>query len=76
MEKAFVITLKEIRKQRYLTQEQLAEASNINEKYYGRIERGESYPTIPIFFCICNALDISPYKFMEIMEDNIKKNNL
>ena len=50
------------------TQEELAQAANINEKYYGRIERGESSPTLVIFFCLCNALDTTPSVFMSVME--------
>ena len=65
----FIKTLKYLRIQRCLTQAQLAEDSEINEKYYGRIERGESYPTIPVFFALCNALDITPLQFMIIMEN-------
>lgn len=41
-----------------LTQLQLAEKADINEKYYGRIERDESSPTINKVENICKALDI------------------
>ena len=75
MEEYFQRTLRYFRIQRGFTQEDLAHAANINEKYYGRIERGESSPTIAIFFCICNALDTTPNVFMTIMEkiDEIEK---
>lgn len=68
MNKNFQKTLKYYRKQYGFTQEDLAQAANINEKYYGRIERGESSPTLEIFFCLCNALDTTPSIFMSIME--------
>lgn len=68
METFFCKTLIELRKSRFLTQYELAELSGINEKYYGKIERGESFPTMKIFFYICNALDIPPSDFMLYME--------
>lgn len=64
----FCEVLRQIRKERFFTQEDLAEAAGINEKYYGKIERGESSPTLTVFFLLCSALDISPKKFMELME--------
>ena len=75
MEEKFIKALKYYRIERGFTQEDLAQAANINEKYYGKIERGESSPTLAIFFCICNALDTTPSVFMDIMEkiNEIKK---
>lgn len=68
MELKFQKAIKHYRINRGFTQEEIAEAANINDKYYGRIERGESSPTLSTFFCLCNALDTSPKKFMEFME--------
>lgn len=41
-----------------LTQEMLASKAGINEKYYGRIERGESCPTVDYVIKLCNAMEI------------------
>ena len=41
-----------------LTQSEVAELSGINEKYLGRIERGESVPTIDKVEQLCLAFDI------------------
>ena len=38
-----------------LTQEELAYKAGINEKYYGRLERNESCPTIEKMEKICKA---------------------
>ena len=65
--------IKNLRNERVLTQEELAHSANINAKHYGRIERGESSPTMNFFFLICNALDIKPdafFKFMFEQEEN------
>lgn len=42
MELKFQKAIKHYRINRGFTQEEIAEAANINDKYYGRIERGES----------------------------------
>lgn len=64
---AFIDTIRKIRVQRGLTQEELASIAGINEKHYGRIERGECSTTINYFFYICSALEIRPDKFFEYM---------
>lgn len=50
--------IKKYRVDNNFTQSQLAEYSGINEKYYGRIERDESTPTVSMLHQICNALGI------------------
>lgn len=41
-----------------LTQTEIAEKAGINEKYYGRLERGESVPTLDKIEMLCRALDL------------------
>ncbi len=41
-----------------LTQTQIAEKADINEKYYGELERNESSPTISKLDLICHALGV------------------
>lgn len=70
----FIKALRKVRVERGMTQEELANSSSINEKHYGRIERGECSPSLEFFFLICNALDVRPDKFIEymlIMDDHI-----
>ena len=55
--------LKNYRINRGLSQCDVAEMSGINEKYYGRIERDESCPTIEMLNKICNALKIDMVEF-------------
>ena len=42
------------------TQEEIAQRADINEKYYGRIERNESMPTVKKFFALCKAVQVEP----------------
>ena len=48
--------IQEIRKNRNLTQEELAERCNLTLNYIGKIERGEAQPTLEALHAIANAL--------------------
>ena len=50
--------LKAYREYHQVTQEDLATKAGVNEKYYGRIERNESCPTVDKLEKICTALGI------------------
>lgn len=67
--KIFTIILKKLRKEKGLTQEKFAEIANINEKYFGKIERGECSPTFDKIIQICDALEIKIYEFMKKIEN-------
>jgi len=48
--------IQELRKNRNLTQDQLAERCGLTLNYVGKIERGEAQPTIAALLSIANAL--------------------
>ena len=50
--------IKEIRRSKGLSQEQLAEKADINSKYLSRMERGTENPTLDMFIKLSNALEI------------------
>ena len=55
-----------------MTQEELAYKAGINEKYYGRLERNKSFPTIDKLEKICIALntDIVSFFLYDVTNDN------
>lgn len=55
---AFGKRVREIRKQKGISQEKLAELSNIDRSYMGNIERGEKNVTLKKVYEICDALEI------------------
>lgn len=55
--------LKRLRQYYKLTQFQMADKASIDYKYYGRLERNESVPTIATVEKICSGLDISLAQF-------------
>ena len=51
--------VRKYRKERNMSQEQLALLCNIDRSYLGRIERGEVNPTLEKIYEIASALNIS-----------------
>ena len=49
-------TIKKIRREREMTQEQLAEAAEISVAFVGHIERGTRVPSVKTLYAICQAL--------------------
>ena len=58
-------TLKEIRLEKGLTQESLAEIINIHPTYVGKIESGKSNISIETLFLFSRALKTSLHKIFE-----------
>lgn len=52
--------LRVLRKQKGLSQEELAFQAGINRNYVGQIEREEKSPTIDVIEKLCGSLGISP----------------
>jgi len=55
---AFGKRVREVRKSKGISQEELAEISGIDRSYMGNIERGEKNITLKKAYEICDALDI------------------
>lgn len=60
--------LKAIRKQREMSQEQVALEAEITTTYYGLVERDEKSPTVRMLEKICRALN---YPISELFSANI-----
>lgn len=52
--------IRTIRKEKNLSQEELAALANIDRSYMGHIERGEKNVTLTKIYQIANALEIAP----------------
>ena len=62
---AFGQRLREIRKQRKLTQAILAEKINVSTNFIGMVERGKRNTTVDKVFSLAKALDISLEEFFK-----------
>ncbi|WP_444943958.1 helix-turn-helix domain-containing protein [Microbulbifer sp. ZKSA006] len=50
--------IKSVRRERGMTQEELAEAANISAEFVSRIERGVNKPSLKTLFLICSAMNV------------------
>jgi transcriptional regulator with XRE-family HTH domain len=61
---AFGRTLRKVRKDAKITQEELAFAAGIERNYVSLIERGINQPTIRVIFKLALALDVAPSELL------------
>jgi transcriptional regulator with XRE-family HTH domain len=59
-EKIVGANIRHFRKERGLTQEQLAHNADLDLRYLGGIERGEHNPTVSVLGRLAEALEIHP----------------
>lgn len=57
-QQAFGRNLREIRERKKLSQEEVAQLSDISVTYYAGIERGEENPTFAVIEHLCKALKV------------------
>lgn len=65
LKEAFGKKLKNIRLSKKLTQENLAELININQRQVSKIETGEHFPSANTLEKICNVLEVPPYELFD-----------
>lgn len=64
--------IRETRKLRQMTQEQLAEQAEISLSFLGHIERGSRTPSLETVVAICNVLNVSPqYLLQDSLNDTL-----
>lgn len=62
--------LRELREENHISQEKLAEYCDLDRTYISLLERGHRQPTITTIFKLAKALNISPSKLIEKVENN------
>lgn len=67
-------TLRYYRNEINYTQFELAEYANMNEKYYGQLERDECNPTVEKLEMLCKAIGIRVSDFF-LTHEAIEKSN-
>ena len=73
-QKAIGKTIRELRKERKLSQEELAYRAGLHRTYIGAIERGERNITVINLYKILRALNINMSYFFKKVETFIDKN--
>ena len=56
--------IKELRKRRRLSQEDLADRAATSAKYLSRVEVGRQSPTLDLLLRLADGLDIEPYEML------------
>ena len=70
---AFGSVVREGRLAARVSQETLAQLADVERSYYGRLERGESQPTLSVLLKICSALGADSATIVGLVEDNLRR---
>lgn len=62
-EKYFIDRLTSLRMQKNVSAREMSLAIGQNASYINRIENGKAFPSMQVFFYICEYLDITPQEF-------------
>ena len=73
IEKVFGSVLKELRIEKGLSQEKLAEKSDLHKNYISLLETAQRQPTITTIFSIAKALGITATELINIVEKRSTK---
>jgi transcriptional regulator with XRE-family HTH domain len=65
--------IRDLRRGRKISQEQLGHESGLHRTYIGGIERGERNPSLQNILRIAEALDVSPSELMAAAERNWRR---
>ncbi len=68
VEQAFGKVLKGLREERKISQEKLAEYTDLDRTYISLLERSLRQPTLPVVFKIAAALKITPSELVRKVE--------
>jgi transcriptional regulator with XRE-family HTH domain len=72
-EDLFGEVLRELRKKRGLSQEELAFKSGYHATYVGQLERGKKSPSLRAIMSLATSLDISASEFLSRLESLLPK---
>ena len=73
IEEAFGNVIRELRKANQISQEKLAELSNLDRSFISLLECGHKQPSLITIFQIAKAFNISASKILSLAEEKIKK---
>lgn len=62
---AFSVILREIRAEKGLSQDQVAERLDIARSYISYMESGQRYPSLEMFIAVAQALGVRPGEMMD-----------
>ncbi|MCU0391689.1 MAG: helix-turn-helix transcriptional regulator [Thermoflexibacter sp.] len=69
---AFSNVLKKLRKQKNISQAQLAFEAGLHRTYISQLERGIKNPTLKTIYKLCDVLEIDMIEMIRLIEHEIK----
>lgn len=72
-EKLFAERLAALRIQKNISAREMSLALGQNESHINRIENGKAFPSMQVFFYICEYLGITPREFWDMENESPKK---
>lgn len=71
MNLAVAQAIKELRKEKHISQEKLADAIDSHQVYISEIEKGKKIPSITILYNMARCFGLSLTEFAEIIEEKL-----
>ena len=72
IEEAFGEVIRELRKASQLSQEKLAEGSNLDRSFISLLECGRKQPSLITIFQLARAFNLPASKILSLVEDKIR----
>jgi transcriptional regulator with XRE-family HTH domain len=69
LKEAFGKVIRELREQRKLSQQELADYSEVDRTYISDLERGLNYPTLNTIYKLAEVLKIKPHDLIHKVDD-------
>jgi transcriptional regulator with XRE-family HTH domain len=73
IEEAFGEAIRDLRKAKQISQEKLAEVSNLDRSFISLLECGRKQPSLITIFQLAEAFNLSASKILSLVEEKIKK---
>jgi len=73
IEEAFGEVIRELRKEHRISQEKLAEVSNLDRSFISLLECGHKQPSLVTIFQLAKSFKISASKILSLVEEKIKQ---
>lgn len=73
IEEAFGEVIRDIRKAKQISQETLADSSNLDRSFISLLECGHKQPSLVTIFQLAKAFNISASNILSLVEEKIKK---
>ena len=73
LRKAFGVALKKLRTQKNLSQQEVADYSDLDRSYISGLENGKYHPTLFVLYKVSECLATKPEDFLSLVNEERKK---